>query len=298
MATTEVEAQAAEHGITDVDVPDRPARQTGRGPLRGLRGLVAAELRRWFPVRAFTLAVLGSAAVVTVYVMWSSGANAANPRLGSYIYGALGVWTMLLLLATVATTQGAMADEIEAGTAAWVIAKPVGRPAFVLSKFLAAIPGVLLGAIVVPGFVLRMLIVAAEGQGDTDFSASDVFGLIQEGGSEEFMTLPPIERHLSALTLLLVVLLFIVAVMILLGCAVRSRAGVFLLGLAVPIGLLVYSIAGPSTIVELTPAWAFDALLTTIRNEAAPVLAPSVVTGAWTVGTVALATAWFSRMEL
>lgn len=298
MAVTDVATGASDRSVRRDDVPDRLTRRTGRGPFRGLGGLTAAELRRWFPARALALAVLGSAAVGTVFMIWSGGANAANPRLGSYIYGAVGVWIVLLVLATVATTQGAMADEIEAGTAAWVIAKPVGRPAFVLSKFLAAVPGVLLGAIVVPGVVLRRLIVEAEGRGDTDFSAGEVFGLIEGGGSDEFMTLPPIERHLGAMTLLYVVLLFVVAIMILLGCAVRSRAAVFLLGLVVPIALLVYSTVGPSSIVELTPAWAFDALVSTIRNESAPVLAPSVVAAAWTAGTVGLATAWFSRMEL
>jgi hypothetical protein len=258
-----------------------------------------AELRRWFPVRALALTVLGSAIAVVVFVMWSSGANADNPRLGAYIYISFGVWIVMMVLATVATTQGAMADEIEQGTAAWVLAKPVGRPGFVLSKFVAAVPGVLLGAVLVPGIVLRLLIVEAEGRGDTEFSADEVFLLVQsEGEREVFMTLPPLERHLAALTLLAAVLLFIVGVMIILGCAVRSRAAVFLLGLAVPIGLLVYSILGPAAVVELTPAWAFDSLLALIRNDAAPVLAPTVLTGAWTVGVLAMATAWFSRMEL
>jgi hypothetical protein len=275
------------------------AHDTARGPLRGFAGLVTAELRRWFPARALVLALLGSAIAVVVFVVWSSGANADNPRLGSYVYSSFGVWIVLMVLAMVATTQGAMADEIEEGTAAWVIAKPVGRTGFVLSKFVAAVPGVLLGAILIPGIVLRVLIVEAEGRGDTEFSADDVFRLMQsEGEREVFMTLPPLERHLGTLTLLAIVLLFIVAVMILLGCAIRSRAAVFLLGLAVPIGLLVYSILGPAAIVEVTPAWAFDSLLTLIRNDAAPVLAPTVITGAWTIGALAVATAWFSRMEL
>lgn len=290
MTSTEMTSDKAERLVAIVD----------RGPLTGLGGLTTAELRRWFPARALVLAVLGSASAAAVFVIWSSGASAANPRLGSYIYFAFGLWTVLVVLAMVATTQGAMADEIENGTAEWVIAKPVGRPAFVLSKFLAAIPGVLLGAVAVPAVVLRILIVAAEGKGDTDFTAGEVFALFETewDGRSTFMSLPPLERHVGAVVLLSVVLLFIVAVMILVGCAVRSRTAVFLIGLAVPIGLLVYSIADPSGMVELTPAWAFDALLTTIRNDSAPILAPTLVTGAWTAGTLALATAWFSRMEL
>jgi hypothetical protein len=286
--------------VDDTAAAGRLTRTTGTGPLRGLAGLTGAELRRWFPSRAIALAVVGSAVPVIVFAIWSSGTNAANPRLGLYVYNAFGIWSALLLLAMVATAQGAMADEIEAGTAEWVAAKPVGRPAFVLSKFLAAVVGVVLGAIAVPGIVLRVLVVQAEGHGDTEFSAEDVFGLLAPDSTERsaFMTLPPIGHHLAALVLLSSILVFIVALMILAGCVIRSRAAVFLIGLAIPIGLLVYSIIGPSASVQLTPAWAFDSLLATIQNEAAPILAPTVITAAWTAGIVAGAMAWFSRMEL
>lgn len=285
---------------TFAEPTDRLTRSTGRSSLRALVGLTVAELRRWFPARALVLAALGSAAVGVVFVIWSGGANADNPRLGSYIYSAFGLWIVLLVLAMVATAQGAMANEIEEGTAAWVVAKPVGRPAFVLSKFLAAVPGVLLGAIVVPGIVLRTLMIEAGTRGDMDFSAGDVLRLIEPGtgARDEFTTLPSLGRYLGSLTLVFIILLLIVAVMILLGCAVRSRAGVFLIGLAIPIGLLVYSIVGPAEIVELSPAWAFDSLLATIRDDPAPVLAPTLVTGVWTSAIVLLAMGWFSRMEL
>ncbi len=275
-------------------------RITGRGPLRGLVGLTAAELRRWFPGRALILAALGSAVAGVVFIVWSGGENAANPRLGWYIYLTFALWIAVLVLVMVATAQGAMANEVEEGTAAWVVAKPVGRPAFVLSKFLAAVPGVVLGAIVVPGLVLRNLMVEAETRGDTDFSAGEVMQLLEPraGARDEFTTLPPLGRYLGSLSLITIVLLLIVAVMSLLGCVVRSRAALFLIGLAVPIGLLVYSFLGPTEIVELTPAWAFDSLLETINDENAPVLAPTLITGAWIAGVMSLAMAWFSRKEL
>ena len=290
MATTDVPVSAA----------STLTRTTTRGPLRGLLGLTAAELRRWLPGRALILAVLGSAIAGGVFLVWSSGANADNPRLGTYVYATFAIWVAVLVLVMVATAQGAMANEVDEGTAAWVVAKPVGRPAFVLSKFLAAVPGVVLGAIVVPGIVLRNLMVEAESRGDTDFSAEEVFRLLETRASArgEFTTLAPLGRYLGSLTLIAVILLLIVAVMILLGCVVRSRAALFLIGLAVPIGLLVYSVLGPAEIVELTPAWAVDSLLETIDDRDAPVLAPTLITGAWIAGVMTLAMAWFSRKEL
>lgn len=290
MTTTDVAATAA---------PTLEHRKGG-GPLRGLAGLTAAELRRWFPGRALALAATGVALAVAVYAIWSGGAGTDDPRLGTYLFPLFALWIVVLVLVMVATAQGAMANEVEEGTAAWVVAKPVGRPAFVLSKFLAAVPGVIIGAIVVPGIVVRELMDRAEAKGDTSFTTGEVLQLLDPstGALDEFTTVPPLGRYVGTLTLITAVLLLIVAVMILLGCVVRSRAVLFLIGLAVPIGLLVFSIIGPAEIVELTPAWAFDSLLETIIDDPAPVLAPTLVTGAWTAGVMLLAVTWFSRKEL
>lgn len=272
----------------------------GGGPLRGLVGLTAAELRRWFPGRALALAATGLAVAVVVFAIWSGGAGVDDPRLGTYLYPLFALWIVVLVLLMVATAQGAMANEVEEGTAAWVVAKPVGRPAFVLSKFLAAVPGVIIGAIVVPGIVVRELMYRAAAKGDTTFRADEMLRLLEPvpEARDEFTTVPTLGRYLGTLALITAVLLLIVALMILLGCVVRSRAVLFLVGLAVPIGLLVFSGVGPAEIVELTPAWAFDSLLETILDDPAPVLAPILVTGAWIAGVMLLAVAWFSRREL
>jgi hypothetical protein len=286
------------------DLTARPAEPlshaTGSSPLRGLVGLTSAELRRWFPGRAIIFAAIGVGLAFIVFAIWSGGAAADDPRLGTFTYPLFGLWIVILILVMVATAQGAMANEVEDGTAAWVVAKPVGRAAFVISKFLAALPGVLIGAVAVPGIVIRPLMRAAEAKGDTEFSAGQVFELLQTRccPRDEYTTLPPLGRYLGVLTLITVILLLIVAVMILLGCAVRSRAALFLAGLAVPIGLLVYALVGPAAIVELTPAWAYDSLLEAIVDDPAPVFAPALVTVGWTIGVMALAVAWFSRKEL
>ena len=276
-------------------------RRTGHSQLRGLVGLTAAELRRWFPARALVLAVAGSAVVAGIYAIWASiPASRENPRLALLLYPLMAVWTALLVLVMVATTQGATANEIEQGTASWVLAKPVARAAFVLSKFAAAVPGVLIGAVAIPGMVARVLLVQAEGKGDTEFSAGDVFTLTSgtKWDRDEFTTLPPLSRHLGTLALIATVLLLIVAVMILLGTMVRSRAAIFLAGLAVPIALFVYGILGQEQIVEVTPAWAFESLRQSIADNPAAVLAPIAVTVLWIAVLLGASTAWFSRREL
>jgi len=276
-------------------------RKTGHSHLRGLAGLTAAELRRWFPLRALVLAVGGSGLVLGIYVIWASvPATQSNPRLATLLYPLMAVWAGLLVLVMVAATQGATANEIDEGTAAWVLAKPVARPAFVLSKFLAAIPGVLLGAVAIPGAVARLVLVRAETKGDTEFTVGDVIALTRgsKWDRDEFTTLPPVSRHLGTLMLISVILLLIVAVMILLGTIVQSRAAIFLAGLAAPIGLLIYGILGQKQIIEVTPAWAFDSLLDLIADNPAPLFGPVVVTALWIALILGTSIAWFSRREL
>lgn len=280
---------------------DGLTRRTGHSPLRGLAGLTAAELRRWFPLRSLVLAASGSGLILGIFAIWiATGNTTGDPRLALLLFPLMAVWTGLLVLVMVAATQGATANEIEQGTAAWILAKPVGRPAFVLSKFIGAIPGVLLGAVAIPGVVAWFTLKNAATRGDTEFSPRDVFDLTSgtKWDRDEFTTLPALSRHVGSLVLISAILLLVVAVMVLLGCVVQSRAAIFLAGLAAPIALLLYGILGQQEIIELTPAWAFDSLIEAIADNPAPVLGPVVVTTVWIVVLVSTATVWFSRKEL
>ncbi len=49
--------------------------------------------------------------------------------------------------------QGVVVGEKKSGTAAWVLSKPVTRPAFILSKVIANSLGVLVTMVVLPGIV-------------------------------------------------------------------------------------------------------------------------------------------------
>ena len=49
----------------------------------------------------------------------------------------------MLTLVVAAAAQGAVAGEVEDGTASWLIGMPIGRPAFIVAKVLGAVPGVL-----------------------------------------------------------------------------------------------------------------------------------------------------------
>lgn len=289
-----------------VDTVPRPSdgltRTTGHGPLRGLGGVTAAELRRWFPWRALAFTVVSVGWVVGFFLVWLGPISyvSGGPRLLLLVGNLFAVWSLLLLLMMVATAQGAMANEIDDGTAAWAVAKPIGRPAFVLAKFLAAIPGILIGAIVVPGVVARFVLVEAESRGDTEFTAGEVLRIIRESfrREEEFTTLPGLGRYVGSLLMIFSILVFAVALLILAGTLVRSRAAIFLIGVAVPGSMLVYGLVGPETIVRCLPARAFDSLIQSLADNPAPVLWPVVVTFVWSLALVGVAMWWFSRKEL
>jgi ABC-2 type transport system permease protein len=64
---------------------------------------------------------------------------------------------MFPAVAVVIIMQGALVGEKKDGTAAWVMSKPVSRPAFILSKLLANSLGVLATMVVMPGLVAYVL---------------------------------------------------------------------------------------------------------------------------------------------
>ena len=289
-----------------VEAASRPGdglvRVTRRSPLSGLASLTAAELRRWFPWRALAFTLVSIAWAVGIFLLWLGPISyvSTGPRLLLLLSNLFAVWSILLLLMTVATAQGAMANEIGDGTAAWAAAKPVGRPAFVLAKFLAAVPGVMIGAIAVPGVVIRFILVDAESRGDTEFTVAQVFDLLAEDGrrEEEFTTLPGLDRYIGSLLLLATSLVFMVALLILLGTVLRSRAAIFMTGMGVVIAMIISGTAGGDSVIRLTPASALDSFAEGLGDNPAPLLGPVAVTLLWSVALVGVAMAWFSRREL
>lgn len=261
---------------------------------RGLRGLWFAETRRWFPVRSLALALLGVALVAGGWSLWQVDHKLSNAWFPFHTF-----WAVALTLTTVAATQALMAGEIDSGTAGWLVSKPIGRPAVVVGKFAGAVLPVAALVVAVPGIVAYQVFGRLADRGIDEFSAFAVTDLTQgDINRDTWTTLPSAGRYAGALVLLGLFVLFTVATMILLGIVVRSRAAVFLLGLAVAGGLFAAGNLAPDEIAQLTPGWGMESLYDAVRDRAAPVLGPAVVTTVWILG-VLLAASWsFQRKEL
>jgi len=274
-----------------------PARVQSSGITRGLGGLTRAEARRWLPWRAVGFVLLGLGLLAFLYANWLvQPAKILTELVGAFF----GLWTVLLMLTTVAMTQGMVASEISQGTAAWVVSKPVARPAFVLSKFVALLPVVAVAMVGIPGLAARWVFVAAESNGRTDFDAQDLQRLLDDPRSRSaYEPLMDLDVYLGILALMIVLILVVAATMVLLGCLLRHATAILALGLMVPILLLILvNLNIDHQIVSLTPVWAMESLLDGIAGDAVSVGGPALVAALWTVGLLGMASWWFNRREL
>lgn len=263
-------------------------------PLRGLGGLLAVELRTWFPWRVLTLTVACFGVFALIYVPWRiSGVN----QLGVLFYPFIGLWIALLLISVVSLTEGSVLGEIDRGTASWLVGMPIGRPSLIVSKFLAGATGIT-ATVFAAGVPLYAILGDASRMGVTEFRVSELREVMQGpiGMWGTYTTLSDWGTYLGMLAALSMLLVFVISVMILLGASLRSRTAVFGLGLAV-VGLFgaaalagYFSAAFPSELIV--------AIANVAQGNEAAFAVPIGATLVWTILVLLLAIWRFNRREL
>lgn len=129
----------------------------------GLRNLLRADFGVWFGTRLWWTQGLIWIAVINgilAGVLWSSSEGPDVPT-GLTLYCVFSA--LFPAIAVVIIMQDAIVGEREAGTAAWVLSKPVSRAAFVLSKLFPNLAGVLVSMILLPGAIAYAQLSAAQG---------------------------------------------------------------------------------------------------------------------------------------
>jgi ABC-2 type transport system permease protein len=135
-----------------------------RGWRRGLGNMLNSEMSHWWKTRRWWVNSL----------IWSL---AVGLILGSMLFGTPGKPSsseaialvypifagMIPTVFVIIMMQGAVVGEKKDGTAAWVLSKPLARPAFLLSKTIANSLGVLATAVIPPGVVAYILYAVASG---------------------------------------------------------------------------------------------------------------------------------------
>ena len=273
---------------------------TRSGHWRGLTGLTRAEARRWLPWRSLVLIGAGLLVLAAVFGFWwfAGSQHAANLRLGALMFPFFGLWAVVLTMATAAAAQGAVAGEVDEGTASWLVGMPIGRPAFILSKVLGAIPGVL-ATVFGTGLIAYPVISYASTIEIEDFTVSDIMDVASARlGSIGFTEMPTASEYLGMLARISLFLLVLVAVMVLLGSFFRSEALVLGLGVVIAVGFFFLGFLDVAAAVSLTPAGLISSLLDAVQADPARIAAPVAVSLLWIAVLTAIAILRFQRREL
>lgn len=138
---------------------------TTQGWLRGLSNLLDRERHLWLGTRKWLLhllvwfllingsvAFLGIAAITSRDALKEAGAPELTPE-SIYMMEIQAFFQFASLctaVGAVISSQGAIIQEKQMGTAAWILSKPVSRSAFVLAKLIAHAAAFLALAVVVP----------------------------------------------------------------------------------------------------------------------------------------------------
>ena len=129
---------------------------TGTDWRRGLDTLLRGELRQWFGTRTWWVQILiWALSVNLVYLMVSLSAQ------GEAGFDGIMIFNLFLGLAgpigTCIIMQMAVVGETRAGTAAWILSKPVSRPAFILSKLIGNAVGLAVTMVLAQGVIAYLI---------------------------------------------------------------------------------------------------------------------------------------------
>lgn len=136
---------------------------TERGWRRGLGSMLGSELSRWWNTRMWWVQCLiwvGLIGFILSAVLFSSRQAPPSQEVAVLFLVFTGLFPSV---GVIIIMQGVVVGEKKSGTAAWVLSKPITRPAFLLSKVVANSLGVLATMVIVPSIVGYILNVIATG---------------------------------------------------------------------------------------------------------------------------------------
>ncbi len=134
----------------------------------GLRNLLRAEMASWWKTRTWWVQTLIWVCIIDLLLITivtaegASGESTMQLQELITIYGVFG--GMFTSIGVIIHMQSAIVGEKISGTAAWVLSKPVARPAFVLSKLLGNAFGVAMTAVIIPGVGAYLIFTLLKGE--------------------------------------------------------------------------------------------------------------------------------------
>jgi ABC-2 type transport system permease protein len=154
--------------------------------------------------------------------------------------------SMFPAVAVIITMMGVVIGEKSDGTAAWVLSKPVSRPAFILAKLVANSLTVLVVMVVIPGLVAYPLIGLALGS-----------------------LVNPL-RFLAGLGVIWLALLFFLSLTLMLGAFLKSRGAV--IGIALALLFAQQYLLGMLPVLKFALPWTLTVPLNNSNTALLPML--------------------------
>lgn len=268
----------------------RPRSTNPLGPFVGFGPLLRVELRRWFGWRSLLLMVMSLAVIVLLWLV-----NPADPgETRTQFTLVLLPWSTLVAVVTLAIGQGLLAGAVEDGSAGWLVSTPIERRSFVLARYLAVLPLVVVALVAIPGVVGYVLLTSAgpeEQAGITWWT----FDRAVRSGRSAFEEIPSAADYALILGLVAVFAAFLAGVMLLLGTRIVSSTALFASGIVV-MGVLLA--LGTSASTQYLPGTAYPMIVSPGRaDDLSAVVALASGVG-WCAVVVALAAWAFRRRPL
>jgi ABC-2 type transport system permease protein len=139
-----------------------------RGWRMGLGNMLHKEFSAWYRTRRWW--AQGLVALLLLNVMMALNMN-GNRQVIMAGLNFLATAALFVPVAAISVAQDSILGERHSGTAAWVLSKPLRRPAFIVAKLMAHGLGLLLAWVVFPGAIAYFQLAAA-GKGQLPLSAS------------------------------------------------------------------------------------------------------------------------------
>jgi len=114
----------------------------------GLANMLAKESRAWWRTRRWWIQCLLWLLLLNGTLWLNIRGHSTDPGLVFLMMAGLAV-----PIGAISLAQDSILGERHSGTAAWVLSKPVRRPAFVLAKLVALGLGLLVTGVVLPGVI-------------------------------------------------------------------------------------------------------------------------------------------------
>jgi ABC-2 type transport system permease protein len=255
----------------------------------GLHNLLWKEINDWWGTRTWWVQALAWLVIVNGFVAVALFAmpdmsNAQNPQVAKLVSerttAALSIFFLsagyAFSIGVVIQAQDEIVGERRSGTAAWLLSKPISRGAFILSRLIGNLPGILLIMVLLQGVVAYLQISLA---GDAWL---------------------PIVPFACALGLISIELIFYLSLTLMLGVLSNSRG----LVMGLPLLLILGDTIFPRIIPKLgfVMPWRLPAIGAAIAsNQPIPlssaIILPVVCTAAWSLIFVIVAIWRFHREE-